>query len=169
MAKTQISFFGDRDKIILAPAAEHFAEVNLESEASPNRRSRKHHRMSETFSVSPVTRQLVATTRNNSSRAAATSLRRSTYSRFTIVGHDADSLHFQDAIGELFGISINDLPLLSRHTALEDVATRLRSLHIAELMLEEDLTFDHYVREAMKPTAPELRKTSASRHAQNSH
>jgi len=109
MAKTQISFFGDRDKIILAPAAEHFAEVNLESEASLKSALKKAPQNVRNVLVSPVTRQLVATTPEQlvarSDVAAAIDL----LSRFTIVGHDAESLHFQDAIGELFGISINEV------------------------------------------------------------
>ncbi|WP_052210970.1 hypothetical protein [Rhizobium rhizogenes] len=169
MAKTQISFFGDRDKIILAPAAEHFAEVDLESETSLKSALKKAPQNVTNVLVSPVTRQLVTTTPEQLSTRGDVAAAIDLLSRFTVVGHDTNSIHFQDAVGELFGISIGDLPLLSRHTALEDVARRLRSLHIAELMLEEDLIFDHYVREAMKPTAPELRNMSASRHAQNSH
>ncbi|MBB5572159.1 MULTISPECIES: hypothetical protein [Rhizobium] len=169
MAKTQISFFGDRDKIILAPAAEHFAEVDLESEASLKSALKKASQNVRNVLLSPVTRQLVASTPEQLVKRSDVAAAIDLLSRFTIVGHDADSFHFQDAIGELLGISIGDLPLPSRHTALEDVATRLRTLHIAELILEEDLIFDHYVREAMKPTAPELRKANTSRHAQNSH
>ncbi|WP_245276623.1 hypothetical protein [Rhizobium leucaenae] len=169
MAKTQISFFGDRDKIILAPAAEHFADIDLESEASLKSALKKASENVRNVLLSPVTRQLVATTPEQLVKRSDVAAAIDLLSRFTIVGHDADGLHFQDAIGELLGISIGDLPLPSRHSALEDVAARLRSLHIAELILEEDLIFDHYVREAMKPTAPELHKANASRHAQNSH
>ncbi|AYG65828.1 MULTISPECIES: hypothetical protein [unclassified Rhizobium] len=162
MAKTQISFFGDRDRIILAPAAEHFAEVDLESETSLKTALKKAPQNVRNVLVSPVTRQLATTipeqTVTRSDVATAIDL----LSRFAVVGFDTDSLYFQQAVGELLGISIDDFPLPPRHSTLEDVATRLRCLHIAELMLEEDLILDHYVREAMKPTAPNPRETIAS-------
>ncbi len=169
MARTQISFFGDRDKIILAPAAEHFADVDLESEASLKMALKEAPQNVRSVLVSPVTRQLATTIPEQlvtrSDVAAAIDL----LSRFAIVGHDSDSLYFQHAVGELLGIPIDDFPLPSRHSTLENIAAQLRSLHIAELMLEEDLIFDHYVREAMKPSAPELRETIVSRHAKTSH
>lgn len=169
MAKTQISFFGDRDKIILAPAAEHFAEVNLDDEISLKNALKKAPQNVRTVLVSPVTRQLATTipeqTVTRSDVATAIDL----LSRFAIVGRDSDSLYFQHAVSELLGISVEDFPLPPRHSALEEIATRLRSLHIAELMLEEDLIFDHYVREAMKPDSAELPETIASRHAKTSH
>jgi hypothetical protein len=169
MAKTQISFFGDRDRIILAPAAEYFADVDLESESSLKRALKKAPQNVRNVVVSPVTRQLVATTPEQMVTRGDVAAAIDLLSRFTIVGHDGDSLHFQDAVAELFGISVGELPLLSRHSALEQVAARLRTLHIAELMLEEDLIFDHYVREAMKPMAAEQQKTSAPSHAKSNN
>lgn len=162
MAKTQISFFGDRDKIILAPAAEHFAEVNLDDETSLKTVLKKAPQNVRTVLVSPVTRQLATTIPEQTVTRTDVATAIDLLSRFAIVGRDTDSLHFQRAVSEMLGISVDDFPLPSRHSTLEDVATRLRSLHIAELMLEEDLIFDHYVREAMKPSASALRETIAS-------
>lgn len=162
MAKTQISFFGDRDKIILAPAAEHFADVNLDSEASLKLALKKAPQNVRNVMVSPVTRQLATTIPEQTVTRADVATAIDLLSRFAIVGRDTDSLYFQRAVGDLLGISVDDFPLPPRHSALEDIATRLRSLHIAELMLEEDLIFDHYVREAMKPSASELPETIAS-------
>lgn len=162
MAKTQISFFGDRDKIILAPAAEHFAEVNLDSEASLKMALKKAPQNVRNVMVSPVTRQLATTIPEQTVTRSDVAIAIDLLSRFTIVGRDTDSLYFQRAVGDLLGVSVDDFPLPPRHSALEDVATRLRSLHIAELMLEEDLIFDHYVREAMKPNASDLTGTIAS-------
>jgi hypothetical protein len=162
MAKTQISFFGDRDKIILAPAAEHFAEVNLDSEVSLKAALKKAPQSVRNVLVSPVTRQLATTIPEQTVTRGDVATAIDLLSRFAVVGFDTDSLYFQRAVSELIGISIDDFPLPPRHSALEAVAARLRSLHIAELMLEEDLIFDHYVRQAMKPTAPELPETIAS-------
>ncbi|MBN8950878.1 MULTISPECIES: hypothetical protein [unclassified Rhizobium] len=162
MAKTQISFFGDRDKIILAPAAEHFAEVNLEDEASLKAALKKAPQNVTNVLASPLTRQLATTIPEQAVTRSDVATAIDLLSRFAVVGFDTDSLYFQQAVSELIGISIDDFPLPPRHSTLEDVATRLRSLHIAELMLEEDLIFDHYVRQAMKPTAPELPETIAS-------
>ncbi|TXI01866.1 MAG: hypothetical protein E6Q76_16445 [Rhizobium sp.] len=157
MAKSQISFFGDRDRIILAPAAEHFADIDLASEAALKMALKKASQNVRNVLVSPVTRQLVTTTPEQPVTRGDVAAAIDLLSRFAIVGHDTDSITFQNAIGELLGISIEDLPLHTRHSALEEIAARLRSLHIAELMLEEDLIFDHYVREAMRPTTPGLR------------
>ena len=162
MAKTQISFFGDRDKIILAPAAEHFAEVSLENEASLKTALKKAPQSVRNVLVSPVTRQLATTIPEQTVTRGDVATAIDLLSRFAIVGFDTDSLYFQQALSELIGISVDDFPLPPRHSTLEDVAARLRSLHIAELMLEEDLIFDHYVRQAMKPTAPGLPETIAS-------
>jgi hypothetical protein len=162
MAKTQISFFGDRDKIILAPAAEHFAEVSLENEASLKAALKKAPQSVRNVLVSPVTRQLATTIPEQTVTRGDVATAIDLLSRFTIVGFDTDSLYFQQALSELIGVAVDDFPLPPRHSTLEDVAARLRSLHIAELMLEEDLIFDHYVRQAMKPAAPELPETIAN-------
>ncbi|WP_349957923.1 hypothetical protein [Rhizobium sp. ZPR3] len=162
MAKTQISFFGDRDKIILAPAAEHFAEVSLENEASLKAALKKAPQSVRNVLVSPVTRQLATTIPEQTVTRGDVATAIDLLARFAIVGFDTDSLYFQQALSELIGVAVDDFPLPPRHSTLEDVAARLRSLHIAELMLEEDLIFDHYVRQAMKPAAPELPETIAN-------
>ncbi|MDE1995351.1 MAG: hypothetical protein KGI75_22810, partial [Rhizobiaceae bacterium] len=130
MAKTQISFFGDRDRIILAPAAEHFADVNLDDEGSLKSALKKAAPNVRNVLLSPVTRQLVTTTPEQLTKRSDVAAAVDLLSRFTVVGHDQDTLHFQDAIGELFDIPVDELPLMSKQSALEEIATKLRSLHI---------------------------------------
>jgi hypothetical protein len=165
MAKTQISFLGDRDQILLAPAAEHFAEVNLEDDGSLKAALKKAPQKVRNVLISPTTRQLACTFPEQLTSHADIAPAIDLLSRFKIVGHDSDALHFQRAVGELMGIATDDMPVPSRHSVLETVAERLKSLHAAELLLEQDLIFDHYVRKAMTVAAPKTLKTGTELHA----
>lgn len=165
MAKTQISFLGDRDQILLAPAAEHFAEVNLDDAGALKVALKKAPQNVRNVLISPTTRQLACTFPEQLTSHADVAPAIDLLSRFKIVGHDGDVLHFQRAVGELMGIGIDDMPLPPRHSALEQVAERLKSLPIAELLLEQDLIFDHYVRKAMAVAAPNRPRAGTELHA----
>jgi hypothetical protein len=149
MAKTHISFLGERDQILLGPAAEYFAEVDLTEVSSLRAHLKKAPPKVQRVLASPITRQLVCTSPEQlTSRrelAAAVGL----LSRFTIVGHDTDPSHFRQAVFELIGVAPDDLALPGGNALFHEVAERLRSIHVAEMMLEEDLILTHYVREAM--------------------
>lgn len=151
MATNRITFLGDRDQLFLAPAAEYFAETDLLNEVSLRFSLKRAPQKVRNVLVSPMTRQLVCAypeqTVSRNDVAPAIDL----LSRFTIVGHDGDRSHFQEAVGELFAIPVEGLSLPTRHSVLEDIADILRSLPVAELMLEQDLILDHYVRQAMVP------------------
>lgn len=153
LAKGPVTFLGDRDRLILAPAAEHFAEVDLEDDKVVKRALKKAPDKVRSVLMSPITRQLVCTypEQRVTRRDVAPAI--STLSRFVVVGHGDDHAHFQQAVGELLSLPPMNIPIIPRHSILEELAERLRAMPIAELMLEEDLIFDHYVRQAVAPRA----------------
>ena len=146
---TNLSFIGDRDRLILSPAAEHFKDINLDDDSALKKALKKASPKVRNVLASPIVRQLVCTYPEQviSRRDVAPAI--DILSRFTIVGQSNDSRHFQSALGELLSITPDDLPVIPYHQMLDDIADRLRSLTIAELMLEEDLIFAHYVRKAL--------------------
>lgn len=150
MAKSRVNFLGDRDQLILAPAAEHFGEVDLNDETSLKAALKKASPKVRNVLTSPVTRQFVCTLPEQTVARADVAAAIDLLSRFTVIGHDGDLALFQQALAELLGRSAAEIPLPSRHTALEEVAMRLRKLPIAESLLEQDLIFDHYVRQALR-------------------
>lgn len=164
MATTKISFLGDRDQILLAPAAEHFAETKLDDDISIRNALKKAPEKVRNTLMSPMTRQLACTfpeqVTTHSDVAPAIDL----LSRFAVVGHSSDILGFQNAVGELFDIPVDDLPLPPRHLAIEELSARLKTLQIAEQLLEQDLIFDHYVRHAMRSATPRAAKPNVEPH-----
>lgn len=149
LLNTNMSFIGDRDRLILSPAAEHFKDVNLDDEGALKKALKKAPPKVRNVLASPIVRQLVCTYPEQAITRRDVAPAIDILSRFTIVGHSDDSRHFQSALGELLSMSPDHLPVLPYHQMLLDIAERLRSLTIAELMLEEDLIFAHYVRNAL--------------------
>ncbi|GAK71874.1 hypothetical protein RRU01S_22_00070 [Agrobacterium rubi TR3 = NBRC 13261] len=149
LAKDPVTFVSDRDKLILAPAAEHFSNVNLEDGSEIKRALKKSPDKVRSVLASPITRQLVCTypeqrvTRRDVAAAVGT------LARFTVVGHGNQDGHFQDVLGELVGVSSMDVPINSTYKIIDEIAERLREIPIAEQLLEEDLILDHYLREAV--------------------
>lgn len=153
LARGPVTFLGDRDRLILAPAAEHFAEVNLEDEKAIRRALKKSPDKVRSVLISPITRQLVCTYPEQRVTRRDVAAAISTLSRFVVVGHGNDHAHFQQAVGELLSLPPMNIPIIPPHSVLEELAERLREMPIAEQMLEEDLIFDHYVRQAVAPRA----------------
>jgi hypothetical protein len=164
MATTKISFLGERDQILLAPAAEHFADIKLDDETALKNALKKAPQKVRNMLISPVTRQLACTFPEQLTTHADIAPAIDLLSRFAIIGHSSDVLHFQRAVGELLDVPVEDLPLPPRHMALEELSARLKSLHVAELLLEQDLIFDHYVRNAMKTAAPRRAQMNVEPH-----
>lgn len=151
LAKGAVPFIGDRDKILLAAATEHFSEVNLSSERELNQAFKKAPEKVRHVFASPTTRQLVCNYPEQSIGRREVAPAVDVLSRFTVIGYGEDNTHFQDAVGELLGLEGHNFPLVPRHSFIKELAARLRSLPVTELILEEDLIFDHYVRQAVSP------------------
>ncbi len=154
MSINPISFVNERDKIILAPAAQYFADVNLTDPSAIKAALRAAPVKVRQVLISPVTRQLVCSLPEQiptrSELAAAVDL----LSRFTIVSHEESGTQFQEALGEFLGVLSEKLPVRVQHSTLHSIAEVLRSLPIAESMLEQDLILDYYVRKAAAMSLP---------------
>lgn len=150
MARSPLSFLGERDSLILTPAAEYFANVDLQSQASLKMALKKAPPKVRGVLTSPMTRQLVCTTPEQFVTKADVAAAIELLSRFTIVSHDNDPSLFQFGISELLGRPAEDIPLPTRHRVLEETALRLREIPAAESLVEHDLIFDHYVRQALR-------------------
>ena len=155
MATTPINFLGERDKLILGPATEYFANANLEDQGVLRSLLKKAPAKVTNVLASPVTRQLLCTSPDQrvtrSDIAGAIDL----LSRFTIVGHSDNVILFQEAVSKLLNIAPDELVVPPRQMMIEQIAKKLRAISAAEVLLEEDLIFDYYVRQALVAASPE--------------
>ncbi|OCP35055.1 hypothetical protein [Ensifer sp. LC163] len=157
MSKIKIPFLGDRDQLILGAAVDYFEPVMINDERSL-RQALKHapQKVRNVF-LSPTTRQLACTSPEQPVTRADVAPAIDLLSRFTVVGHQSEELHFQQAVGELLNLPADGMQFSPKHSELERIAENLRAIPFAEQLLEQDLIFDHYVRQAMSPmTAQEF-------------
>ncbi|WJH39069.1 hypothetical protein N7E02_19465 [Aliirhizobium terrae] len=154
MAKTPISFIGERDRLILGTAAEYFAEADLDDLGTLRSLLKKAPSKVTSVLSSPITRQLTTTTPEQRITRREIAPAIDLLSQFTVVGHHQDAASFRQAVGEMLGIPTDELVIPPQQMLLKELADRLRMLPLAELMLEEDLIFDHYVRQAMMSARP---------------
>lgn len=148
MAQAPLKFIGDRDRMILAPAAQYFAELNLEDAGAVNRFLKKAPEKVRGVLISPTTRQLACSTPEQLSTRRDIAAAIDILSRFEIVGHNNDTLPFASAVGELLGMDTEGMPIAEPYELIERLAASLRQMPIAESLLEDDLIFDYYVRKA---------------------
>jgi len=151
MASTRINFLGERDKLILGPAIEYFAEANLDDAGALRALVKKAPLKVSNVLASPVARQFACSSPDQRVSRGEIAAAIDMLSRFTIVGHHADLPSFRDAVGEFLGIEADDLVIPPRQMLIEEIATKLKSVPTAEVLLEEDLIFDYYVRQALIP------------------
>lgn len=150
MASVPVSFIGERDKITLSAAVQYLENVDLEDVQSVRQHLKKAPPKVRNILVSPATRQFACTDPEQMATRRDVAAAIDLLSRFEIIGHNNDTFPFAHAVGELLGIGSDDIPVQERYSMIERVADVLRSLPIAELYLEDDLIFDHYVRAAIK-------------------
>lgn len=143
------TFLGERDRLILTSAADHFSDINLADDRALRRALKRAPEKVRRVLISPFTHQLVSTYPEQRVTRQDVAPAIDALSRFSVVGHTKNVTLFQEAVGELLSVSPMDVPAASRHSVLCDLALRLRELPVAETMLEEDLIFDHYVSRAV--------------------
>ncbi|MBD9510549.1 hypothetical protein IB265_27675 [Ensifer sp. ENS10] len=161
MATMALPFLGPRDQMILKPAAEYFADANLEDADALKRLLKRAPGKVTGVLRSPMTRQFAATSfeQTVTRRDAAPAI--DLLSRFSVIGHVDDLIAFQRTLSSVLEIPVSDEVLPARHAQLDRLASTLSTLNIAELLLEEDLIFDHYVRRAIKFAALSTQDTHA--------
>lgn len=148
LSQTNVAFLGERDRLSMGAAAAHFAEVVLDDERSLKKALQTAGPKIRDPLISPATRQLVRTSPDQSVVRADVAPAIDLLSRFAVVGQDGMPFHFESAAAELMTLPLENVPSISRHSALEAIAQRLRRLAVAETLLEADLILHHYVREA---------------------
>ncbi|MBD9559591.1 hypothetical protein [Ensifer sp. ENS03] len=148
MARSTPKFLGDRDRLMLNPAAQFFEDLDLDDPAAINRSLRKAPEKVRNVLISPTTRQLACSTPEQLPTRREIAAAIDLLSRFEIVGHNNDTLPFANAISELLGVETNGMLIAEPHVLVERLAGTLRTMPIAELLLEDDLIFDYYVRQA---------------------
>jgi hypothetical protein len=151
LSKNAFSFLGERDRILLSPAVEYFANINLGNERDIQRAFKNAHQRVASVFRSPVTRQLVCSHPEQivTRREIAPAI--DALSRFAIIGYGDNNTHFQDEVGTMFGLPGNCFPVFPKQSVLQELATTLRQIPIAEMWLEEDIILDYYVRQAVSP------------------
>lgn len=149
MVKSNVAFLGDRDHLMLGPAADHFDGVTLIDRAALRKALRTAPRSSLNFLRSPSTRLLACTSDDQQITRREVAPAIDLLSRFAIVGTSHDLPSFKGALGELLNVPAASIPEPIQSPDFASVAVVLRSLPEAEALLEEDLIFDHYVRDAM--------------------
>lgn len=143
------ALFGERDRMILAPAVQHFQETDLTLSRSIDRALKTADEQVLRILAAPLTQQLVTThpdqpvTRQNVTPAL------DALSRFAVIGLKAHPETFIDPLAEYLGLQARDLPVPSNHMVALRLAGLLRQLPRSERLLEFDLILYHFVREAI--------------------
>lgn len=140
---------GERDRMILGLAIEHFAEVDIDSDRALKRALRHLQPAVKRVLTAPLTRQLVATYPEQAATRASLAAAMDTLSRFTVVGLVEHPETFTAPLGELLELDPLDIPAPAAHPETTALAERLRRLHDAELLLELDLILYHFARETV--------------------
>jgi hypothetical protein len=143
-------FFGERDRMLMRPIVDHFADVDL---ASPDHLRRALKYMDEPvrrYLESPMVRMLATLgpedtlTRNS----VATGL--DFLSRFSIVGLRSEPDTYAAAVGELVGVPAASVPVARVHPKISALAGLLQTIPLAERIIEYDLIAYHFTAEAVR-------------------
>ncbi|OLP47024.1 hypothetical protein [Rhizobium oryziradicis] len=151
LSKHTFSFLGERDRILLSPAVEYFADINLGDKKEIARALKKAHDRVANIFRSPITRQLVCTHPEQTVTRREVAPAIDALSRFAVIGYGYNNNHFQDEVGAMLGVPGHEVPIFPQQSVLSELATILRDIPIAEMWLEEDIILDYYVRQAVAP------------------
>ncbi len=138
---------GERDRMIISPAVDHFTDIDLTSTKALKRALRTAGDPVRRVLASPFTRQLVSTYPEQAVSRHSIAPAMDTLSRFSIIGLRDDPETFTQPLSELFDIPVEAIPEPSNHAAVVALADRLRELPDAEMLLELDLILHHFARE----------------------
>ena len=151
LPQLRTTILSERDRLALSAAAAHFADVALDDVRSLKKALQAAGPKIRDVFVSPATRQLVRSAPDQPVTRSDVAPAIDLLSRFTVVGQDCGLPFFENALAELLGLPLEEVPVVSRHSAIEAVAAQLRRVPLAENLLEADLILNHYVREATDP------------------
>lgn len=149
MSKSRPIFLSERDAMIFSPAAEYFAGIDFTDQDSVRRSCRKLPEKVKSVLRSPYVRQLTSTHPEQQPDMRSIAAAIDILSRFTIVGHTNDIFSYVNAVSELLEVPLADVAVPNVYMPIQNVADELRGIAALERLLEEDLIFDHYLREAI--------------------
>ena len=140
---------GDRDRIIFAPAAEHFSSVDLRSPKVLKRSLQTAEEQVQRALHSPLTRQLVATHPDFMATRLSVAPAMDMLSRFTVVGLKDRPDSFIDPLAEFLNLPASSVPTPSVYPAAKELASILRGIPAAERLIEFDLILYHFAKQAI--------------------
>lgn len=141
--------FGPRDRMVLAPAVEHFSEVDLTSMKEIRAALKSLDPATARVLASPLTRQLTTILPDEEidRRSAAPAL--DVLSRFSVTGLRERPETFIAPLAELIGIEPVAIPEPRQHARVAELGEMLRDIPLVETLLETDLVIYHFAREAI--------------------
>ncbi|MGV1873709.1 hypothetical protein [Agrobacterium rosae] len=149
LSAAEVSFLGERDKLIFSHAVEYFADVDLSSSKSLNSALKRAPSKVTDVLRSPLTKQFVCKSPEQrpvrGDIAAAIDL----LSRFKLVGHKSNLSAFQRQLADFLGAPEDEASVAQALPPLQSLVDLLRNIPLVEILLEEDLIFDYFVRQAI--------------------
>lgn len=141
--------FGARDRMILAPFAEHFAGTDLTSVKSLRAALKSMDPVSARIIRAPLTRQLTTTAPDDEPARGAVAAALDIISRFAITGLRAHPETFTLPCAEFLGIDANSINKPGEHHRIAELAALLREIPEVETLLETDLVIYHFASQAI--------------------
>jgi hypothetical protein len=141
--------FGPRDRMVLAPLAEHFAPVDLASPKSLRAALKTMDPVTARIIRSPLTRQLTTVLPDDEPARGAVAAGLDIISRFAVTGLRAHPETFTLPCAELLGIDAAAIARPERHRSIAQLADLLREIPQAEALLETDLVIYHFANQAI--------------------
>lgn len=148
-SRTPFTCFSERDLMIIEPAVNHFADVDVESPKAVRRALRQANELVRRNLVSPLTRQIVTTYAEQPIGRPSIAAAMDTLSRFAVVGIQERPEIFIRSFAEFTDILPQELPEPNRPREVDELVRHLRALPEVELLLECDLILYHFVRESL--------------------
>lgn len=149
LSESEISFLGERDKLIYGHAIRYFAEINISDTKSLSSALKRAPSSVTDVLRSPTTKQFVCKSPEQrpvrGDIAAAIDL----LSRFKLVGHKSQLSTFERQLAEYLVLPQEDITVAQHHHSLQGLVDILRDIPLVEMLLEEDLIFDYFVRQAL--------------------
>lgn len=141
--------FGPRDRMTLAPAAAHFADVDLTSQKSLRMALKTIDPATARIVKAPLTRQLTTVLPEDEPRRGSIASALDIISRFSVTGLRVHPETFTLACAQLLDIDAGMIARPKQHQTISQLAELLRGIPQAETLLETDLVIYHFASQAI--------------------
>ena len=143
------ALLGERDRMLLAPAALHFADVDIFWPRELTRALALAPENVQRYLSSPVTRQLVATHPEQVPTRQSLAAAMDSLSRFAVVGLKSQAGTFAEPLEEFLDVKPDINWHSPRGGLTHELTTLLKNLPVAERLAEFDLILYHFIRQAV--------------------